>query len=300
MMRILVALFLSVLSSSTAAQAEELLWGEIASTLGKGFFNITTSGDLQEYKPYLHHGGPVTLTIERWDVAAGVEYGLLPDLDLHVRLPYFSETLTQSYDGQSIRDSLSGLGEMRVGGRWRFRQWITGRHKDELALLADLKLPTGDSRLRDQNGDLITPHLQPNSGDLGGLLGVAANRHTREGGYWLSAIITGEAASSRYRRGTMLEFHASLGRRLRSLTRADQTDWMGIAGLHYHWMGKDRELGAPLQDSGGSVLSVEIGLVSSKRSRSARLGLLLPVSIHVGRAHAPPLREIQASIRASF
>jgi hypothetical protein len=276
------------------------LWGEIASTLGKGFLNVTTNGDFQQSKPYFHHGGLVALQIDRVDVGASVEYGLLPDLDLHVRIPYFNETITESFAGQSTPQPLSGLGEMRVGAKWRFRQWITGRHKDELALLVDLKLPTGDAELRDQAGELIIPHLQPNSGNLGGMIGVAANRHTRWGGYWLSGMVTAETASFRYGRGEMLDLHASTGRRVRPFTHPDRTDWMGIVGLHFHRMGKDSEFGSTIRDSGGSVLGLELGVVGSKRNRGARLGILLPVYTAVGKAHAPPRREIQASVRASF
>jgi hypothetical protein len=179
------------------ARAEEPLWGETASTLGKSFLNVTTDSTLFDSKPYLHHGGPVALTISRMDVATSVAYGLRPDLDLHLRVPYFSETLEQSYAGQSTSQPLTGMGETLLGAKWRFAQSITDRHKDELALLADLKLPTGPSHLRDSTGLEINPHLQPNSGNLGAMLGVAANRLTPQGGYWLSSMVTAEAASSR-------------------------------------------------------------------------------------------------------
>jgi hypothetical protein len=109
-----------------------------------------------------------------------------------------------------------------------------------------------------------------------------------------------EARSPRYRRGTMLEVHASLGRRLHRLTGLDQTDWMGIVGLHLHRMGKDHERGRPLGDSGGSILSAELGLVGSRRNYAARLGILWPLRTDVGVAHPPPRHEIQASLRASY
>lgn len=283
-----------------AARAEEPLWGEIASTLGKGFLNVTTRGALIESKPYRHHGGPVSLTIDRTDVVASVEYGLLSNLDLHVRVPYFDETIKESVGGQSVTNPLSGLGEVEMGAKWRFWQSITDRHKDELALLADLKLPTGATDLRDRSGGLITPHLQPNSGNLGGMLGLAANRHTGQGGYWFSVMMDAEAGSTRVRRPNMLEIHASMGRRAHRLARPDQTDWMGIIGLHFHLMGRESELGRTLRDSGGTVLSAELGLVGSKRNRGARLGILFPLHTDLGLSHAPPRREIQGSFRASF
>lgn len=187
-----------------------------------------------------------------------------------------------------------------MGARWRFRQSIDDRRKDEIALLADLKLPTGNNNLRDPNGSLIDAHLQPNSGNPGIAVGLAADRHTSRGGYWISGRVSVEAGSQRYRRGTMLELHASAGQRLGRLTSLEQVDWMGIVGLRYHWMDKDDERGRTLPDSGGSILSAEIGLVGARRNDGARLGVLVSLHTDLGLAHAPPRREIQASLRASF
>lgn len=281
------------------ARAEEPLWGETASTLGQGFVNVTTGGDFRDYKPYRHHGGPVTLAIDRTDLSVGVQYGLRPDLDLHVRIPYFTENLKEQFAGQTLDNPLSGLGEIRLGGKWRFYQAIT-RVKDEMALLLELKLPTGSSEMRDSGGEVITPHLQPNSGNPGALLGLAANRHTSRGGYWLSSMVTAETASSRLHRATMLELHGSAGWRLRPLRRPNQTDWMGITGLHYGWMGKEKELGRTLRDSGGTVLGLELSVIGSKRSMGVRLGILLPLLTHLGASEPPPRYAVQASIRANF
>jgi hypothetical protein len=295
-----VPLLLLALAVSAPARGEEPLWGEVASTLGKGFLNVTTHGMLRESKPYRHHGGPVSLAIEEMDAGISAEYGLAPDLDLHFRVPYLIQTIEERYAGQVTRHSIDGLGEMEVGAKWRFHQSMDDRRKDELALLADLKLPTGDNELRDQHGSRIDPHLQPNSGNPGLAIGLAADRHTSLGGYWLSGRIWTEAGSPRYRRGSMLELHASVGRRLRRLTSLEQADWMGVVGLHFHQMGKDEERGRTLVDSGGSILSAELGFVGSRRNFSARLGILLPLQTDLGLAHAPPLREIQASLRGSF
>jgi hypothetical protein len=98
----------------------------------------------------------------------------------------------------------------------------------------------------------------------------------------------------------MLELHASTGRRVRRLTRADQTDWMGIVGLHYHLMGQESEGGSPISDSGGSDLDTELGLVMTRSSFGARLGVLVPVWTHYGLAHPPPGLGVQASVRGSF
>jgi hypothetical protein len=282
------------------AGAEEPLWGEIASTLGKGFVNVTSRGSYSETQPFRHHGGAVLLTTSRMDAVVGVEYGLRPNLDLGLHVPFLSEEIDESFEGQTARHPISGMGEMQMGTKWRFWQSIGDSSKNELALIAGLKLPTGDSQMKDPHGAIIPAHLQPNSGNLGGSVALAADRHFAMGGFWLSAMFTTEASSQRYRRGDMLELHASTGRRLRPLTRAGQTDWMGIVGFHYHRMGEESELGRTLPDSGGSDLDAELGLVASKGTFGLRLGVLQPISTHYGLAHPPPGREIQASVRGSF
>ena len=282
------------------ARAEEPLWGEIAETLGKGFVNVTSRGRYAETVPFRHHGGAVLLTTARMDADLGIQYGLQPDVDLHLKLPYVSATIDEKFAGQTARHLISGMGEMQMGAKWRFWQSMNDRHKDELALMADARLPTGDPNLTDEHGAIMPAHLQPNSGNAGLILGLAADRHFTMGGYWLSAMVTSEAPSHRYRRGDMLELHASTGRRLRRLTRADQSDWMGIFGLHYHLMGKESEGGSTLRDSGGSDLDAELGLATTKGSFGARFGVLVPMRVDYGLAHPPPGLEVQASVRGSF
>jgi hypothetical protein len=297
--RLLLLLALLALAAATPVRAEEPLWGETASTLGKGFLNATTFGDFRSYKPYRHHGGPVTLAIDRTELAAGIEYGLRPDLDLRVRIPYFTENIQEQFGGDHLDNPLSGMGEMKVGAKWRFLQSIS-RIKDEMALTIDLKLPTGSHELRDSGGALITPHLQPNSGNLGASLGLAANRHTPQGGYWLSGVATAETASSRLHRAPMLELHGSAGWRLRPLRRPDQVDWIAVSGLHFEWMGKEEELGRTLRDSGGTVLGVEISFLGTRSNLGARLGLMLPLLTDLGKSEPPPRFALQGSLRASF
>jgi hypothetical protein len=297
--RLLLLLALLALAAALPARAEEPLWGETASTLGKGFLNVTTSGDFRSYKPYQHHGGPVTLAIDHTEFAVGIDYGLRPDLDLRVQIPYFTENIQEQFGGEHLDNPLSGLGEMKVGAKWRFHQSIS-RVKDEMALAIDFKLPTGSHALRDSGGEPITPHLQPNSGNPGASLSLAANRHTPRGGYWLSGVATAETASFRLHRAPMLELHSSAGWRLRPLQRPNQIDWMAVSGLHFEWMGKEKELGRTLHDSGGTVLSLDMSFLATRSNLSARLGVMLPLLVNLGRSEPPPRFALQGSLRASF
>jgi hypothetical protein len=298
LLALLAAAALSALAGP--ARAEEPLWGEIAETLGKGFVNVTSRGRFAETEPFRHHGGSVLLTTSRMDADVGIQYGLAPNVDLHLKVPFVSATIDEKFAGQTAHHVIGGMGELQMGAKWRFWQTMNERHKDELALMADVKLPTGDPDLTDEHGAIMPAHLQPNSGNVGLILGLAADRHFTMGGYWLSAMVTSEAPSPRYRRGDMLELHASTGRRLRPLTRADQTDWMGIFGVHYPLMGKESEGGSTLRDSGGSDLDAELGMAATRGSFGARLGVLIPMRVNYGLAHPPPGLEVQASLRSSF
>src|SRR5215212_6411208 len=63
-----------------SARAEEPLWGDTASTLGKGFVNATTRAGFRSSRPFRHHGGAVELTTEETNGDVILEYGLQPDL----------------------------------------------------------------------------------------------------------------------------------------------------------------------------------------------------------------------------
>src|SRR5438034_467226 len=60
----------------------------------------------------------------------------------------------------------------------------------------------------------ISPHLQPNSGNPGVFLGLAANRHTAWGGAWLSALFSAETASRSEEHTSELQSHSDLVCRL--------------------------------------------------------------------------------------
>jgi hypothetical protein len=289
-----------LLIASLPVHAEDPLWGENASTLGKGFVTATTRAGVRSTRPFRHHGSAVELTMEETTGALVVEYGLQPDLDARLCVPYFSQSMTEEFGGQKVQHEAQGMGEMLVGAKWRFWQSVGDQRKDELAAFADVKLPTGDSDLRGADGLILPPHLQPNSGNLGATIGLAANRHQSRGGHWASAMLTAESASDRYQRGPMLEMHASSGVRMRPLKRPNQIDWMGIVGLHYYMMGKDREGGRRVADSGGTVLSAEFSLLGSRRTHGLRLGVLVPLHTNLGLSNAPPRHEIMASVRGSF
>src|SRR6188472_3036573 len=86
------------LAPGSPSGAEEPLWGRSASTLGKGFLNVNTEGRMTESRPYNHHGGPVSLEIQRMEAGLMFEYGLQPDVDLSVNIPYFSETIEERFN----------------------------------------------------------------------------------------------------------------------------------------------------------------------------------------------------------
>src|SRR5438270_581364 len=113
---------IDALAMAGPARAEEPLWGEIAETLGKGFVNVTSRGRYAETVPCRHHGGAVLLTTARMDADVGIQYGLQPDVDLHLKLPFVMANIDEKFAGQTARHQISGMGEMEMGAKWRFWQ----------------------------------------------------------------------------------------------------------------------------------------------------------------------------------
>src|SRR5215208_6316911 len=108
---------LLLLLSPLSVHAEDPLWGENASTLGKGFVTATTRAGLRSSRPFRHHGGAVEMTMEETTGDIVVEYGLEPDVDLRLSVPYFSQSMREEFGGQTVEHQVEGMGEALVGAK---------------------------------------------------------------------------------------------------------------------------------------------------------------------------------------
>ncbi|HEY3175805.1 MAG TPA: hypothetical protein VGK94_08605 [Candidatus Polarisedimenticolia bacterium] len=100
-------------------------------------------------------------------VQLDLAWGVTGRLSLAASLPLLNERDHEHYDDVGTpnesftrQDGSSGFGDARLGGRYAFLV----RTKDLLVGGLTLKLPTGQYRLRDSEGEINEPTIQPGSG----------------------------------------------------------------------------------------------------------------------------------------
>ena len=122
------------------------------------------------------------------------EYGVSDTFTLGARLPYVARhdvrepEVDAGVPGVAAIGDSDGLGDLSVYGKYRLDD--PHEHDDlEWALLGGLKLSTGDTDERDDEGTLFETEFQPGSGSVDPLLGLAVTR--RFGSASLSASVLG-------------------------------------------------------------------------------------------------------------
>jgi hypothetical protein len=189
-------------------------------------------------------------------VRLNVAWRALDDLALSVTLPVVTKTVERVGAGVSTRvSSATGLGDAELAARWVVWRGVNlgaGRTV-EAAVSAGSSLPTGPNDLQ-ANGSRIDEHGQPGSGSFGPFAGVHASFRQ---GRWVSfASVSGRVRPENgngYTYGPALLWSLHAQHFLLPRLALD-------LGLDGRWAGSDREGGAAVADTGGTVLSVAPGL----------------------------------------
>lgn len=159
----------------------------------------------------------------------------------------------------------SGVGDISLLARARVFQRHSLASTTTVALLAGIKVPSGSSHGRADNGDYLDAHQQLGSGASDGLFG--ANMSYAHGRWSLSANVLGAlkgqgtAGAHDYDYGDSINYDVTTRFRLRPATfGASDQHWFVSCGLAGESRGRETELGRPIDDSGGHVLFVQPGL----------------------------------------
>jgi hypothetical protein len=146
------------------------------------------------------------------ETVLGVNYGLRNDLQLSLLLPRVQNSETSTIGGATTRISAEGQGDAIALVKWRFHRWDAPHEALNVALLVGAELPTGDDRERD-DGVLVPPELQPGSGSLDGLVGVAATYEPRRWRFNAAALYKHAGEGHDYRAGDEWLFELAAGNR---------------------------------------------------------------------------------------
>lgn len=160
--------------------------------------------------------------------------------------------------GQQLLETwnFTKLGDMRIVGR---HQWQSesreAQRLDFFGVNFGLKLPTGDTKVRNDDGDLAERSLQPGTGTTDLILGAYYTRMLSSGSSWFTDLQAQQALNSHdnYKPGLRVGFDVGY--------RWGTTDRLTLM-LQLNALYKDRDKGleAEPEDSGGKFVFVSPGL----------------------------------------
>jgi hypothetical protein len=202
----------------------------------------------------------------RWalEYALGGSYGITDRLNVSIGIPY---STVHDFRAGEVDDSvvpptaevaeagsISGLGDIILLGKYALTT-----DQIETAILAGVKLPTGSTSEKLDDGERLEPDHQPGSGSWDALFGFSAGTQVDQ---WTFA------ASALFRITTEGRYDFKPGDSLRVGARAElQVAGLGTfprvyvsAELAMSFTAKDQEDGERNDDSGGSILSIGPGV----------------------------------------
>ena len=194
-------------------------------------------------------------------------YGVSPRLSVFATLPVL---VRREPESASNRERDSAVGDLRLLGRYMlFIDDYAPLSTRRAALLAGVKLPTGADRFG-------TPTYDP---IFGGVATWAANRHELD----VDALLTLGTKRHGFESGSRLAYDMAYRYRLwprRFEGRLLQFN--GLLELNGTWMGRTRDHGQTVRDSGGHVLFASPGLQLVAVRWIAEISLQIPVvqSLH--------------------
>jgi len=111
-------------------------------------------------------------------VSANLAYGLTDDLTIGLTMPYVDRSnIREAHNDMGVGEAelagdSNGVGDLTLFGQYRFYQ----SEKQDAAILAGVKTPTGDTGVRENEGGLFEAEQQPGSGSWDPFFGLAYNR----------------------------------------------------------------------------------------------------------------------------
>lgn len=208
-------------------------------------------------------------TINR-NLLATVDYAYDSQWGYTVTLPVIDRDHTHIHNhrGEQLLETwnFTRIGDMRVLGR---RQWLSEsrdqQRLDFYGLTFGLKLPTGDTNVRNAENEPAERSLQPGTGTVDALVGGYFTRALGSGSSWFADVLLQQPLDSNdhYKPGTRVSL--DVGYRYAA---SEQVSLM--LQLNALYRGRDRGLEAEPASSGGRFLYISPG-VSMAVSRNVQI-----------------------------
>jgi len=126
------------------------------------------------------------------NVSANFAYGLTDDLTIGLTMPYVDRSnIREAHNDMGVGEAelagdSNGVGDLTLFGQYRFHQ----SEKQDAAILAGIKTPTGETGVREIEGALFEAEQQPGSGSWDPFFGLAYNRSWGDIGFSGNVLYT--------------------------------------------------------------------------------------------------------------
>lgn len=213
--------------------------------------------------------------------SVGVAYGVTDDLSVGLRLPYVIRNRVREPehdDGDDMHHDdgppdevvemlgdADGLGDLTVFGQYRFfHQTETKTHA---AVLFGVKMPTGNTDVRNSEGEFFETEFQPGSGSWDGLLGLAGTQIFGPFAVNASVLysIVSEGSQST-NLGDIFAYNVALSYRLGeqdfhpNYVEGERNVVDLILELNGEWRDRENQATVVDQNSGGNIIYISPGV----------------------------------------
>jgi len=203
-----------------------------------------------------------TLTVYE-ETITGI-YGITRDLTLGLTLPIVQKAFRfTTPSGRRATIHASGVGDLSLVGIYRFYRRDVPRRSTQVSFLGGLKFPTGSGSQTDPDArllpgsesDRIPRPLQPGSGSVDGIIGIAAFQNFDRLSFYASVQgkLNSEADGFQFGNNLHYDFTADYVF-LRNRNLFLVLEFNGV------FAGKSEVNGRTIQDSGGNILFISPGV----------------------------------------
>lgn len=258
---------LLLLTLAVPASAHEPLWGETPTVFGFGVIHPELRFAFRDAGS-TRHGG---IRQRLFEEEAMVQYAPSTAVNLMLEIPWM-ESIRET---RGRRVTLNGLGDIELLAKRRFHVEQGEGLNVQHSLIYGIKLPTGESDLRDVTGRRADPHDQPGTGRPGLVLGYAWDRERIEDTIWASLRYHHDLGGG-FRMGEMVEADAAYGRWLKRANEVKELGFNLAAGLHGEFHDDDPLEAGASAGNGHKLLGFQLTPILTKGNHQLRLGVFVP------------------------
>lgn len=210
---------------------------------------------------------------EYWTTELGGFYSmnnrLLVLANVPLRKTKGSGELAEGPDGDPEREDesgdASGVGDISLLGRYTFVAHHTLDTTTLIAGVAGIKLPTGSTNKRNDDGDYLDAHLQPGTGSTDLLLGMSfthvTGRYSLSSNLLVSFAREGDTGDASHEFGNSLNYDLTAKYRITpSVIGQTPNSWFASLGVNGEYRRREKLDGETVEDSGGHTVYLTPGL----------------------------------------